>query len=439
MHVATNILVVGFLIFVAHAFTGIFSRTRIPDVLLLTIIGIFLGPVLRLVKPENFGAVGPVFATVTLIIILFEAGVSLDLDVLKGAIRPTLTLTLTNFALTMTTVGITAHYMTGLSPHLTLMLGAIIGSTSPAVIVPLTKFLHMQQASKTILFLESAISDVISIVIAIGFVDSFRFGQVRIGQMAGQIIATLIMAGIAGGGAGLIWSVLLQRIRGLENSMFTTPAFVFVLFGVVEILGFSGYVAAVVFGAVLGNIEALQRMSWMRRYVPSEAITLNEPERVFVGEVVFLLKTFFFVYVGVSIKFTDLRLVYIGVALTVLIFLIRPLAAWIGLDRGSPKQDASLIAIMSPKGLAAVVLASIPLEQKLPGGEMLRDVTYVVVFISIVFTCVLSFLVERTFIGKIYALPFGSFGPQAALDEVSITSIPDLSARDSIGDSTRGR
>ncbi|MBV9082881.1 MAG: cation:proton antiporter, partial [Acidobacteriaceae bacterium] len=97
MHVATNILVVGFLIFVAHAFTGIFSRTRIPDVLLLTIIGIFLGPVLRLVKPENFGAVGPVFATVTLIIILFEAGVSLDLDVLKGAIRPTLTLTLTNF------------------------------------------------------------------------------------------------------------------------------------------------------------------------------------------------------------------------------------------------------------------------------------------------------------------------------------------------------
>jgi hypothetical protein len=30
----------------------------------------------------------------------------------------------------------------------------------------------------------------------------------------------------------------------------------FVLFGIVEIFGFSGYVAAVVFGAVLGNIEA---------------------------------------------------------------------------------------------------------------------------------------------------------------------------------------
>src|SRR5215469_305272 len=101
MHVATNILVVGTLIFVAHAFTGIFSRARVPDVLLLTIIGILLGPVLHLVTPENFGAVGPVFATVTLVIILFEAGLSLDFDILRGAIRPTLTLTLTNFVLTM--------------------------------------------------------------------------------------------------------------------------------------------------------------------------------------------------------------------------------------------------------------------------------------------------------------------------------------------------
>ncbi len=410
MHVATNILVVGFLIFVAHAFTGIFSRTRIPDVLLLTIIGIVLGPVFHLVTPQNFGAVGPVFATVTLIIILFEAGLSLDLDVLKGAIRSTLSLTLTNFVLTMTAVAITAHFLTGTGPQLSLMLGAIIGSTSPAVIVPLTRRLKLEESSKTTLFLESAISDVLSIVIAIGLAESYQLGKLRVGQMAGQIIATLIMAGIAGAACGFLWSVLLRRIRGLENSIFTTPAFVFVLFGVVELLGFSGYVAAVVFGAVLGNIEAFHAMAWMRRYLPREAITLNDTERVFIAEVTFLLKTFFFVYVGVSIKFADVHLVYIAFALTALIFFIRPLATWIGLARSSSRQDASLIAIMSPKGLAAVVLASVAVERQLPGGEMLRDLTYVIVFLSIVFTCVLSFLVERTVIGRVYALPYRRFG-----------------------------
>ncbi len=412
MHVATNILVVGSLIFVAHAFTGLFSRARIPDVLLLTVIGILLGPVLHLVRPENFGAVGPVFATVTLIIILFEAGLSLDLDILRGAVRPTLKLTLTNFVLTMVGVAVAAHFLTGLGPQLALMLGAILGSTSPAVIVPLTKRLDMAQSTKTVLFLESAVSDVLSIVVAIGFMGSYQLGKLHVGAMIGQIIATLLLASIAGAGSAFVWTALLRRIRGLENSMFTTPAFVFVLFGVVELLGFSGYVAAVAFGAVLGNIEAFHRMPLMRRYLPDEPITLNEPERVFLAEVVFLLKTFFFVYVGVSIKFTDLNLAYVGLLITALVFAIRLPAARIGLDHTTPVRDASLVAIMSPKGLAAVVLASIPVEQNLPNGSLLRDTTYMVVFLSIVFTSALSFLIERTALVRLYALPFRGFGKE---------------------------
>ncbi len=410
MHVAMNILVVGALIFVAHAFTGIFSRTRVPDVLLLTSIGILLGPVLHLVTPANFGTIGPVFATVTLVIILFEAGLSLDLDVLQGAIRQTLGLTLINFCLTMMGVALAGHFLLRLDFRLTSLLGAIVASTSPAVIVPLTKRMEMAQTSKTILFIESALSDVLSIVVAIGIMDSFRFGSLHVTAMLGQIVATLILAGIAGLAGAFAWSTVLRRVRGLENSIFTTPAFVFVLFGVVEIFGFSGYVAAVVFGAVLGNIEVFHGMAFMRRYLPSEAITLNIEERNFLAEVVFLLKTFFFVYVGVSIKFTDLPLVYVALALTGLIFFIRIPAAWLGLRRTTPVRDASLMAIMSPKGLAAVVLASMPLEQNIGGGGALQNVTYGIVFVSIVLTSVLSFLVERTAVSKIYAFFFRGFG-----------------------------
>ncbi len=412
MHVATNILVVGFLIFVAHAFTGLFSRTRVPDVLLLTIIGLLLGPVLHLVTPENFGAVGPVFATVTLVIILFEAGLSIDLKILRGVVRSTLTLTLTNFLLTMLAVGIAAHYLLHLDYRLTFTLGAIIGSTSPAVIVPLARRLSMQESSKTIVFLESAVSDVLSIVVAMGFLDSFRMGGLRLGPMIGNLIATLLLAGLAGLAGAFLWSAMLRRIRGLENSIFTTPAFVFVLFGSVELLGFSGYVAAAVFGAVLGNIQVFHGIFWMRRYLPQDAITLNETERIFMGEAVFLLKTFFFVYVGVSIRFTDFRLVYIGLVLTVLIFLLRIPATWFGLDRRTtPRRDASLVAILSPKGLAAVVLASLPLEQHLAGGEALQAITYCVVFLSIVLTSVLSFLIERTRFADLYESLFRSFRP----------------------------
>jgi NhaP-type Na+/H+ or K+/H+ antiporter len=421
MHVATNILVVGALIFAAHAFTGIFSRTRVPDVLLLTIIGILLGPVLHLVTPANFGSIGPIFATVTLIIILFEAGLSLDLDVLRGAIRPTLSLTGINFVITLLAIGFAGQYLLAVPLRLGLMLGAIVASTSPAVIVPLTRKLVMTESSKTIVFLESALSDVLSIVVDIGFMDSYRFGQVRFTVLVGQLVATLLLAGMAGAAAAFLWSALLVRIRGLENSIFTTPAFVFVLFGVVEIFGFSGYVAAVVFGAVLGNIEAFHGVPWMRKYLPDEAITLNEAERTFLGEVVFLLKTFFFVYVGVSIRFTDLRLLYVAVALVALIFALRVPAARLGLRRDTPVRDASLISIMSPKGLAAVVLASMPLEQNLSSGLTIQSVTYNIVFLSIVTTSVLSFLIERTALAKFYALFFRGFGASVAVRETLVS------------------
>ena len=45
--------------------------------------------------------------------------------------------------------------------------------------------------------------------------------------------------------------------------------------------------------------------------------------------------------------------------------------------------------MMAPKGLAAAVLATLPLEAGVVGGEIIRDVTYVVILVSITLTAVL--------------------------------------------------
>jgi cell volume regulation protein A len=41
---AEIVLVIGLLVFLAHFFTALFRRTRIPDVLLLLLLGVVLGP-----------------------------------------------------------------------------------------------------------------------------------------------------------------------------------------------------------------------------------------------------------------------------------------------------------------------------------------------------------------------------------------------------------
>jgi NhaP-type Na+/H+ or K+/H+ antiporter len=95
----------------------------------------------------------------------------------------------------------------------------------------------------------------------------------------------------------------------------------------------------------------------------------------------------------------------------------------VGLSRATPKHDAALVAVMSPKGLAAVVLASIPLQQNLPGGEILQAVTYGVVFLSIVFTSVLTFLIERTRVADLYGALFQGFAVAAPLETMPASNV----------------
>ncbi len=410
MEMAAGIAVFGILVFLAHLFSGLFSRTRVPDVLLLMLIGVLLGPIFGLVAPHNFGVVGPFFSTVTLVIILFEAGVHLDIGVLVTSLRRSVLLTVTSFALSMVAVATISFFVLHLELALALMLGAIVGSTSPAVVVPLTRKLNMEEPSRGILLMESALSDVLSIVIALAILDAYRLGHLRVGVLVGQIVSMLLLAAIFGILAAFVWSALLKRVRGIENSIFTTPAFVFVLFGVVELLGYSGYIAALAFGATLGNIEDFHRLAFLKRLLPAEPISLNQIERDFIGEVVFLLAAFFFIYIGISMHLHNLPLLFLGFSIAAALMLLRIPAARFTLTHSTSVRDASLIAVMTPKGLAAAVLAGVALQNNLPGGDSIQRVTYSIILFSIVLTSLLTFLVDRTILGRFYAFIFRGFG-----------------------------
>ncbi|MFC2020855.1 cation:proton antiporter [Chloroflexota bacterium] len=392
---ASIIAFVGILIFMAHLFTGIFSRTKIPDVLLLIIIGIAVGPVLGLASPSQFGIVGPIFTTVTLIIILFESGLTLKLSSLRSTLGGALTLAPLSFFLTMTVAAGLALLLTDLEVLPAFILGAIVGSTSEAVVIPLIRQLRIQEETRTLLSVESSVNDVLSIVITVALVQAYSLGEFNIASISGNLIAAFLVAIIFGVVGALIWSTLLSRIHAIKNAMFTTPAFVFVLFGIVEILGFSGAIAALAFGITLGNIESI-RFPISSIPLANEPVGLTEYEKTFFSEVAFLLKTFFFVYLGISLELISNWLILIGIILTVVVFILRIPSVRISLKRSIPLLDMSITAVMVPKGLAAVVLATIPLQQAVVGGELIQNITNGVVLFSIVATSFLVLLIEKT-------------------------------------------
>ncbi|MBI2957088.1 MAG: cation:proton antiporter, partial [Acidobacteria bacterium] len=183
---ALVILFVGVLVFLAHAFAALFERWRIPDVLTLVVLGVLIGPVAGLVKPEALGQLGPVFTTLALVVILFEAGVGLDFSMLREALGRTLRLTLANYLCSMMILGLAAAYWLDVPVLLGLTLGATVSGTSSAEVIPLVKTLRLQPLSKTTLLLESTLTDVLCIVFTLGFLHTVRFDEFRPGLLLGE-------------------------------------------------------------------------------------------------------------------------------------------------------------------------------------------------------------------------------------------------------------
>jgi len=302
---------------------------------------------------------------------------------------------------------------TKLSLGAALMLGAITGGTSSAIVIPVLDKLRMRENSKTTLIFESIINDVLCIVVTFSLISAYQQGDLHIGLMIMRIAGTFILAGLLGVIFALLWSVVLKKIRILQNSTFTTLAFVFVVYGIVEFFGFSGAISALVFGYVLNHISRLKidlLGNWMK-VQPSE---LNDRERGFFAEVVFLLKTFFFIYIGVSIQVANTWLMMLGLLVTLALFLIRIPIVRLTMPKSTPIKDATLMSIVIPKGLAAAVLASIPLHKGIPGGEIIQTLTYTVVLFSIIISSILIYIVEFPVFGNLYQRVFrGKFSQGA--------------------------
>lgn len=406
---ALTIVFVGITIFLSHYFASLFVRTKIPDVLWLFTIGLLLGPIGGFVHPENFGGVGPVFTTITLVFILFESGIDQRLEPLIHSLSGTAKITTYNFIGTCLLAGGIAYFYTDLGVLRSLMLGSIVGGTSSAVVTTLAKAFAMSTRSSTILILESAFSDVYTLAVPLTLLTAYKIGKVDVAFVTGQMIAAFILAAMLGIAGAFLWSVLLNRMRTLQNTVFTTPAFVFIIYGIVELLNYSGPIAALMFGITLGNIDVLGPPI-MKNVISRKPISLNDNERAFFSEAVFLLRTFFFVYIGISVKLQNWWYMVLGCGITGALFLMRILIVRLSVPRDTELKDAAFMAAMIPKGLGAAVLASLPAQQGVEGGDIIQSVVFSIILCSTMLTTLLTFLVDKTYLANIYGGIFRLMG-----------------------------
>ena len=402
MGISAVIIFIGMLVFLAHLFAALFERTKVPDVLYLITIGLLIGPVFHIVKPEDFGKLGPIFTTVALVVILFEGGLELGIDSLKSSMRSTAVITTLSYLVSFILLAAVVRALGLFTFSSALFVSAVLASPAPSVIIPLVRQLKLKDSSRTTLMVEAPLGEAIGIVVALAVLESIKLDELNVGKVIGTLLASFIFALAIGVASGYFWSVLLKRIRQLQNAILTTPSFVFIVYGFAEFLHYSGPVSALAFGITLGNANLI-RIPLLTSRMKLIPLQHNETERLFFGEVVFLLKTFFFVYLGLSIRLEDTWALGIGFGLSLLLLLARFIAVRVTFVRSwIPASDAAAMSVLIPKGTAAAVLAALPLQLGIVGGEFIQNIIYSVVLLSILLTALLVFVLERTGLGQRY-------------------------------------
>ena len=413
-NISTFVFSVGLIIFAAHFFTALFERTRVPDVLPLIFIGILVGPIFGILEPEDFGYVGPLLSAVALALMLFEGGSHLTLETLQTSLKDSVVLAISTFILTVLISSGVAYYLMGNEFIPALFIGAVLGSISPAVVVPIVRMLSLSEKTKSTLVVKSAITDVLSIIIALGILKTLLAGHKTIMEFIGtNLIATMAMSLLVGFGGAVIWSTILEKIRKFPNTIFTSLAFIFLLYGLSENLGYSGPISVLIFGVVLANSKKIP-LDIIQRFGADHLTEFTSIEKTLFSEVIFLVKTFFFIFLGMSIQFGNGKILFLGMILTVLIYLGRLILCRILTPKDTPISEVSMMSFIIPKGLAAAVLAEVPMHMGLAKETMdtfedIRSIIYMVILFSILLTAFLIYTQETGLTTSRYKRIFSKF------------------------------
>ena len=335
------------LLIIAVAANRLSRWTRVPDIIVLLLIGVGLGPVLKWVDPSHFQDMVRVLGMLALILILVEGGVELRL---KEAIRYSpggLLLAIVSYAFTVGLVAVVVRLTLHMSWLDSSLLGAVLGSTSAAVVLPAIQQIDAPEPLKVTLTLESSLGEIIA-VLTVGTLMGLDGAQPLVEGLItgfGHHVLIDVAVGIV---AGVAWSRLLPILADQRFTNALNLGTVLGVFAVGRYLGGSGLLAELVFGLTLANLPRTPRMT-------------RQGERMlaFHSELTFLVRSFFFVLLGIMAQVVPKAYVLpiIGI-LTVLV-----LARWMAVRatrwsiRDVAPKETALLALMFPRGLITAVLA----------------------------------------------------------------------------------
>jgi NhaP-type Na+/H+ or K+/H+ antiporter len=370
---------VGLILALAVGSQVLASRLRIPAIIVLLPAGFVAGALTSDVNPQKL--LGPAFeplVSLSVAIILYDAGLSLDMRKLKGHTRKVvIRLIVLGVLITTALAASVAAPLLGMSRGAALMLGIILVVSGPTVVGPLLSFVRPTERLRQILIWEGSLIDpvggILGALVFHGVVASTRKGP---GGQLGQFAAS-VGVGLAGGviGTALLW-LLLRKLR-LGELLGTTAqlATVIAVAAACDVIREdTGLIAAIFMGLALANRRGFD--------IPSR--------RPFFETLVQLIIGVLFISISATVTPASLRhllLPALGL-IAVLVLAARPIAAFAStLGTDLTKGERAFIGWMAPRGIVAAATASTfaagLVAKGVGGAGKILPVTFVVIVATV--------------------------------------------------------
>lgn len=355
-------------------------RYRVPAIVIMSITGLIVGPILGLINPEqDFGNLYDPIISVAVAIILFEGSLNLKFKELTGLGKPIFRIATIGAFIAWILGSLTAHYVAGLSWVVAFVIGGLFIVTGPTVIIPLLRQSKLKPRPAKILKWEGIIVDPIGVLLAVFAFEIIMYftatdpnGKALLLFFAAAILA--IIFGIACGRLiGWLFDYGLVPEFLKSPAVFVTVILCFTL--VDELIHGTGLLSVTAMGMTLANMKT-SSVADMRHF--KEDISI-------------LLISAIFIMLTASLQVDTLLHIFnphiIGYVL-LMMFVVRPLSIFLStIGTGLSFNEKALVGWIAPRGIVALTVSSYFATVLTDAGEdasLLLTLTFGLVFFTVV-------------------------------------------------------
>jgi NhaP-type Na+/H+ or K+/H+ antiporter len=370
---------VGLILVLAVGSQVLASRLRVPALIILLPAGFVAGALTTDVNPQRlFGPAFQPLVSLSVAVILYDAGLGLDLRKLHGHTRRIVTrLIVVGVPVTLAFAAFFAALLLGMSERAAVMTGAILVVSGPTVVGPLLNFIHPAERLQRVLIWEGSLIDPVGGILgAVVFSAVLATTHEGPGYEIGQFLIG-IGTGVAGGvvGIAVLWFLLRKlRLGEVLGTASQLAAVVGVAAACDIVRDDAGLVAAVMMGLAVANMHGFDAPS----------------RRPFFETLVQLIIGVLFISISATVTPASLRhliLPTLGLV-AVLVLVTRPLVAQLAaLRTDMPKAERWFTGWMAPRGIVAAASASTfsagLVSHGIAGAAKILPVTFLVIVATV--------------------------------------------------------